>query len=247
VRVLGPLLGPEARSWGVHCGHVGSAEVQAFAGTSCQRRHRGEPPERSRNEGVAGSSPAVGLEEPAGNGGFLLPEPLVIRAVEAMRINDSDNTRRPNLAPPRGLRRALEQRRQPAHGFVATRSRLAFVGALPRFGGFLSHVRVKHAGRTPASPQARARGTETSSWVLRRRRGRDRLNGGGAIRAARLSRRRLAEPRLRGLLCHRLVANWRGASGATVSADQARAWLRLPLQTPPRMDAPTLRPREASY
>ena len=24
-------------------------------------RHRGEPPERSRNEGVAGSSPAVGL------------------------------------------------------------------------------------------------------------------------------------------------------------------------------------------
>ena len=32
VRVLGPILGPDARSWGIHGGHVGSAEVRRLQG-----------------------------------------------------------------------------------------------------------------------------------------------------------------------------------------------------------------------
>jgi hypothetical protein len=44
-------------------------------------------------EGVAGSSPAEGFKEPAGNGGFFVPEPATRPCHFASRVFSASNTR----------------------------------------------------------------------------------------------------------------------------------------------------------
>jgi hypothetical protein len=54
------------------------------------------------------------------------------------------------------------------------------------------------------------------------------------VLADRPSRRAPGEPHLHGPTLQRIAANFRGAFGAIVSADEASAWLRLSSQTPPK-------------